>query len=98
MRQRSSKCVKTRELADLHPWLRGLVIARHGSVASVHASWRLVLTASYVIVNLVLVAQAIRLGPWTLDWQTYTALAGAENPYQLDVSIPFVWSPVMVRW
>lgn len=61
--------------------------------------WRVVLLASYVIINLVVLAGSLRLGPHvSTDWVVFSALAdGIANGtvYDSGLRVPFVWSPVM---
>lgn len=60
--------------------------------------WRVVLLASYVGVNLVLIPSKVRLDPAIpMDWQTFSALPAAiadGTIYDLEGAAPFTWSPV----
>lgn len=60
--------------------------------------WRVVLLASYVGVNLILIPAKVRLDPAIpVDWQTFSALPAAivdGTIYDLEGVEPFTWSPV----
>lgn len=60
--------------------------------------WRVVLLASYIGVNLILIPTKVRLDPaLPMDWQTFSALPAAiadGTIYDLHDAAPFTWSPV----
>jgi len=60
--------------------------------------WKFVLLASYVGVNLALIPTKIVLGPdVAIDWEIFRRLPAAianGTVYDLDMRVPFTWSPV----